>query len=110
MSKCLICGRENCKCCPRLEWNKKGSVQLYAFMLGLVVIILALALAFPTRQGADIAMNNTTSDSVGLSCTNASISNFDKIACFATDLTPMYFIGSLIFIGGVILLSKIVFE
>jgi uncharacterized membrane protein len=89
--------------------NKFGQVQLFGFMLGLVVIILALALAFPTREAANIAMNNTTDDSVGLGCTNSSISNFDKISCYAADLTPFYFIGSLIMIGGVILLSKIIF-
>jgi hypothetical protein len=43
-------------------------------------------------------------------CDNASISNFDKVSCYAVDLTPFAFIGSVIFLGGIILLSKIVFE
>ena len=90
--------------------NKKGQVALYGFMLGLVIVILALALAFPLRESTDIAMNNTTSDSVGLGCTDSSISNFDKIACYATDLSPFYFIGSIIIIGGGVILSKILFE
>ena len=90
--------------------NKLGQTQFFGFMLGLVVIILALALAFPVRESANIAMNNSTSDSVGLECTNSSISNFQKVACYAADLTPFYFIGSLIMIGGVILISKILFS
>ena len=89
--------------------NKLGQIQFFGFMLGLVVIILALALAFPIREIANTAMNTSTNDSVGMDCSNTSISNFDKISCYAADLTPFYFIGSLIMIGGVILLSKIIF-
>jgi hypothetical protein len=90
--------------------NNNGQVQFYAFMLGLVVIILALGLAFSTREAADNAMSNTTTDFVGMDCSNSSISSFQKISCYAADLTPFYFVGSLIMIGGIILISKIIFD
>jgi hypothetical protein len=90
--------------------NNKGQVQFYAFMVGIVVVILALALAFPTRQAVDTTMNQTTDDALGMNCSNTSISSFDKIACYAADLTPFYFIGSLLMIGGIWLTAKIIFQ
>ncbi len=89
--------------------NKKGSVVIYGLCLGLLIIILALALAPVVKNLTDGARNETSGDTVGLDCDNDSISNFDKGACVATDLTLFYFIGSLIFIGGLIITSKIVF-
>jgi hypothetical protein len=78
-------------------------------MLGLTIILLALGLAFPIRESTDNAMNATSENSIGLDCNNESISSFDKISCYATDLTPFYFVGSIIVIGGVIFGSKIIF-
>lgn len=91
-------------------WGKKGQVILYGLMLSLVIIVVALALAKPVTDFSTTAMNNTTESSIGLNCTNESISNFDKGACVVVDLYPAYFIGVLIFIGGAILISKIIFD
>lgn len=90
--------------------NKRGSVVIYTLMLGMVVIFLALALAPPVQDFVITAMNETSGDTQGLDCTNDSISNFDKATCIAVDLTLFYYIGALIFIGGLIITAKVVFS
>lgn len=82
--------------------NKKASILIYGMMLGLVVLILALALAPSTTLFASTSMTS-------LDCSNESISNFDRATCYVIDLSPFYFIGGLIFIGGAIVTSKILF-
>lgn len=110
--------------------NNKGQVLFYAFMLGLTVIVLALALAFPVREQIDSVRSassetnfsyevsngtegsywiNGTITTQGLDCDNSSISMYDKSTCVVTDLGIFYFIGILIFIGGAIITSKIIF-
>ena len=91
------------------EMNKQGQVIIYGLMLGMVIIILALALAFPLRESADTAMDESSDTNLGLNCANESISSFDKVTCYALDLSPFYFIGTIIMIGGVILTAKILF-
>ena len=90
-------------------WHKKAQTILYGLMLSLIIIILALALAPATTNFSTIAMNNST-DNSGLNCSNSSISNYDKGACVVVDLYSAYFIGALIFIGGAVLISKIIFD
>lgn len=89
--------------------NKKGSVVIYSMMVGILIIILGLALAPGIQQTISNAMNESSENSIGLDCNNESISNFDKAACVGTDLTLFYFIGSLIFIGGLIITAKVTF-
>jgi len=90
--------------------NKKGSVILYSLMIGLTIIVVALALAPAVQESTERARNVTDGDAVGLNCSNDSISNFDKATCVATDLTLFYFVGSLLLIGGVIVGAKIIFS
>lgn len=89
---------------------KKGQVWAYGFMLGIVIIILALALAPIGKQFIDDAMNVTVGDAIGLDCGNASISNFDKGTCVIVDFSLPYFFGALILIGGAVILAKIAFD
>ena len=89
--------------------NKNGSVVIYTMMIGMLIIILGLALAPSVQDTISNAMNPTSENSIGLDCNNESISNFDKAACVGTDLTLFYFIGSLIFIGGLIITAKVTF-
>ena len=89
--------------------NKIGSVYFYAMMVGLVIIVLAMALAPAVMFSTNTARNASSDDAVGLDCSNDSISNFDKAACVTTDLTFFYFIAALIFIGGAIIVSRIIF-
>jgi len=85
--------------------NKKGSVLLYTMMIGFLIIILALALAPATSS----LITESMSASTGLNCTNPVISNYDKATCVVVDLNLFYFIGALIFIGGVIVTARIMF-
>ena len=89
--------------------NKKASVMIYSVMLGVVVIILALALAPAGKQVIGSAMNVTVGDSIGMDCGNSSISNFQKAACVVTDFSLFYFFGGLIFVAGTIIVGRIVF-
>ena len=75
--------------------NQRGSILIYSLMVGLTIIILALALAPSIKTFTDTAMNSTNMD-----CNNTSISNFDKAGCVAVDLGGFYFIGAIILIGG----------
>lgn len=89
--------------------NTKGQTVFFLFMLSLVIIILALALAGPLKELVDNARAPTSGDTLGLDCDNASISSFDKAACVTTDISIFYFIGGLIFITGIIISAKIIF-
>lgn len=102
--------------------KKKGSVVIYSLMVGLCVIILAMALAPAIVEQVNSTRNQTTNTSftdadgnvgnitnVGLDCSNSAISNFDKAVCLASDLTPFYFIGFLILLGGAIVGAIITF-
>ena len=81
--------------------NKKGQVIFYAFMIGITILVLALALAPPVRTQVDEART-------AMDCGNESISNFYKAACVVSDLTIFYFIGGLIFIAGAVITAKII--
>lgn len=89
--------------------RKRASVVIYTLMLGMTIIILALALGPPVQEFISTAMNESSEDFQGLDCNNESISSFDKAACIATDLTLFYFIGALVFIGGLIITAKVTF-
>ena len=89
--------------------NKRGSYVIYGLMVGLVIIILALALAPAISQFTTSAMNVTDGDDVGLNCSYDNISNFDKATCVATDLTLFYFIAFLIFLAGAVVTAKFAF-
>ena len=89
--------------------NKQGSVMIYAIMVGLVILILALALAPSVVQFTSSAMNSSSGDTIGLDCNNESISNFDKATCIATDSISFYFVGILIFVAGAFLTAKVIF-
>jgi hypothetical protein len=90
--------------------NKKGQTIFFTLMLAITVIILALALAFPTKQIVDLTTNfsgDTPSTIQTLNCNDASISNFDKATCRITDISQFYFIGGLIFLAGGILAARV---
>jgi Trk-type K+ transport system membrane component len=94
--------------------NKNGQVIFYGMMLAVVIIILALAFAAPVKQIIDSVRANSTDvggiESIGMNCTDSSISPFQNAACMTTDLTIFYFVGGLIFVAGIILTAKILFQ
>lgn len=100
--------------------NNKGQVLFYSFMLGLTLVVLALALAPAIKQVVDSARNSTTEATIwngtdyvggqGLDCGNPAISYYDKAACISSDLTIFQFIGIMIFIAGSIITARIIFQ
>ena len=90
--------------------NNKGFSFFIGIMLGLTIIILALALASPVKQFTDSARNETTIlGGDGLNCTNTELSTYDQATCIATDSLLPYFIGFLIFMGLAIMTAKIIY-
>jgi hypothetical protein len=90
--------------------NKNGQVIFFTLMIGLVVLVLAMGLAYPVLQSSDDATNysgDVTGDMATLDCNNESISSFDKGACIVADLNMFYFIGGLIFMVGSIIAAKV---
>lgn len=91
--------------------NNHGQVLFFSLMLGIVILVVALALAGPIKDSIDSARNATTDEGqVGLNCTSPVLSNYDKGACLVSDLSIFYFISGLIFIAGAIMVSKIIFQ
>lgn len=96
-----------------MVWNKKAQTWAYGIMLGITVIVLVLALAFPIKQGVDNARNESSEsggiENIGMNCSTTT-DNFVKAGCYVTDLSPFYFVGSVIFIAGAIILAKVVLQ
>lgn len=91
--------------------NKKGQVFFFSLMLGIIILVLALALAGPVKDTIDSARNGTTDEGqLGLNCSSTTISNFDKGACIVSDLTIFHFIGGLVFIAGAVLTARLVMQ
>jgi hypothetical protein len=89
--------------------NSKGSFIIYGLMVGLILIILALALAPAISQFTTSAMNVSSGDDIGLNCSyTENISNFDRAACVAVDLTLFYFIAFLVFLAGAVVTAKFI--
>ena len=67
--------------------NNKGQVLFYSFMLGILILVLALALTAPVKQSIDSIRNTTTIEGApGLDCQNSSISIYDQGVCLVADL------------------------
>jgi hypothetical protein len=90
--------------------NNKGQVVFYGMMLGLIIIVLALALSPIGNQVISSARNVSNGDTIGMDCTNSSISNFDKATCTVMDYSLFYFFGGLVLIGGAVFTAKILFS
>lgn len=88
--------------------NSKGQVIFYSFMLGVVVIVLALAFAPTLKVFTDTARSNSTDTNVGLGCTNSSISDYDKGACTIVDLNMPYFIIGIVSLAGIVIGARVI--
>ena len=86
--------------------NDKGQVFFFALMLGVVIIILALAFAPVLKSFNDEARNVSSDTRVGLDCGNQSISDFNKAQCTIQDISLPYFIIGVIALGGIVLTAK----
>ena len=89
--------------------SSKGQVtQVFSLMVGLTIIILALALAPAISDNTARSRNATDGDLIGMDCSNSSISDFTKAACIATDISPFWLVATLILIGGAYISFKVV--
>jgi hypothetical protein len=94
------------------KYAQSGNIAV-VFMLAVVVIILAIAFAYPTNQITKLAMANSSEgigEDGGMDCSNSSISDFTKAGCLVTDLGQGYFIGSIMAIAGIIIGAKVMFQ
>ena len=88
----------------RIKDDKKGQISFFYFlMLGIVVLILALAFAPGIKQSVELAMSPAHMD-----CNNVSISDFQKAACIGTDLITFEYVGGLLFIALAIITGIVV--
>jgi len=88
--------------------NNKGQTMFYGLMLGMIIFVLALALAPAVAESTNNARNDSVDGYTGMNC-SAPRDNFVRVTCIATDLSLPYFIGILIFIAGAIVTAKFFF-
>lgn len=93
---------------------KKGLVvSLFGVMLGVVIIILAIAFAPGLTNAVKDIRNQTTADTLTLNCfqtngsANTTLNNFQEANCIVTDLQTPTFILVLIGIAGAVIGAKI---
>lgn len=75
--------------------NNSGQTFAVYFMLGVVVIVLSMSLAYPVKQFIDNAMTD-------YSCSTAS-SHYDKSFCTSLDILTPVFILLMFGFAGIIL-------
>lgn len=97
-----------------MRWNKKAQTWAYGLMIGITLIVLALALIFPVKESVDIAKNTSHigvlgEEVTGMNCSTTT-DNFVKATCIVSDISPFYFFGSLLFIAGAIIVAKVVLQ
>lgn len=82
--------------------NKKGITLFYTLMLGITIIVLALALASPVKEFCDTARTN-------MNCSDGtSLSIYDEATCVGYDVMKPFVTGGLILIGFAVIGAKIV--
>ena len=87
--------------------NNRGQTFFLTLMIGIVIIIVALAFA-PGLNDATFTARNNTVENGGMDCSNSSISTFNKATCVVADVNIFYFIGGLIFIAGAVITAKVI--
>ena len=90
--------------------NNKAQVSVVAFMLAIVIVILALSFAFPVNEiTTDAQQNGTNLGEVGgMQCNNASISDYNKVTCWISDIGQAYFIGAMFALAGVVIAARVI--
>lgn len=79
--------------------------MFFAFMLGIIILVMALALSGPVKTQIDDIRGVDN-----LNCSSTDISIYDKGTCIVADLTIFHFVGGLIFIAGAVIAAKIIFS
>lgn len=89
----------------------RGQVAIYLLMLGVVVTVLALSLSPVVKEFADDARQptNETANTIGLDCSNSSISDYQQAQCMVVDATLPYWFFVMLGIVGAILAARLYF-
>lgn len=88
--------------------NNRGQLTTFfvTLMIGLVVIIIAMAFAPLLQQMITGAAQNSTSTTLGLNCTSP-VDSYRQGTCMISDISLPAFIGALIFAGGAIIGARL---
>lgn len=71
--------------------NKKAQLIILKLMLGVIVFIIAFALAQPTKEVIDIQTNGSN-----LNCSSSTLTNVEDATCVTIEMGLFYFISVLI--------------
>ena len=88
----------------------KGQASAVAFMVAIVILLMALAFAPVVNEITTKSMNESSAELGevgGMNCTSTYISNSQKAVCWTMDITQSYFIIGLIALGGVVIAARI---
>ena len=92
--------------------NTKAQLAPVAFMMAVVIVILALAFMFPLNELVTSVMGNAFNGGEagsGLDC-SVTTNDFVKATCWVMDIGQAYFIGGLLALAGIIIGAKIMFS
>ena len=85
-----------------MAMNRKGQVLFYTLMLSALILVVALALARPTKE----VVNSTTSE---MNCSMPdTLSEYDQATCYGYDILLWFFILLGIALAFVVLGAKII--
>lgn len=88
--------------------NSRGQVAAMAFMIAIVIIILALAWTPAINEITSNVMNETYPiGGDGMNC-SATTDNFVKAGCWVADINQAYFIGGLLAIAGIVIAARLI--
>ena len=79
-----------------MDLNKRGQTLFVALMIGIVLVLLALAFAFPLNQVI-------TNSRVDLNCSNTTLTYQGDANCVAVDSLNWLWIGTLLGFAGIVL-------
>lgn len=89
--------------------NNKGQTIFFTFMIAVVIIVLAIAFAYPLKQHFDNVRGPNTDTNSGLDCSNSSIADYQKAQCIITDASLPFFVFGLLAIAGLIIAARVAF-
>ena len=92
------------------EMNNNGQVVFFALMLGICIVIVALAIVPVVKSFVDDARAPTSETAVGLDCDNETISDYQKGQCLITDISTPYFFFGLIAIALLVIGAKVILK
>lgn len=89
--------------------NRKGQITiLLNLAIAVSIFFLAYGFAPVLKQLNDEGRGPTTATTIGLDCTNATISDFDKANCVGQDIFNPLYTAAVLAIGSYLFVAKVV--